>query len=93
MACLREDSGVRVEVLVLSCRAFSRRIEHRLVERLLARFESREARFEFTSTPRNGPLRDFLAGLLGRAPESPTRLQREDFLAKCPPLYHEVRES
>ncbi len=92
MAGLRGATGVKVEVFVLSCRAFSRRIEHRLVERLLARFEAPEIAFDFASTRCNGPVRDFLAGLLGRAPESPASLRREDFLAKRPQLYHDVKE-
>jgi len=90
---MRDGGGVHLEVFVLSCRAFSRRIEYRLLERLLARFEAQEIAFDFVLTPRNGPVRNFLAGLLGRAPEPPVWLRREDVLAKCPPLYHEVQES
>ncbi len=93
LAGRRDESGVCVDAFVLSCRAFSRRIEHRCLERLFARFAAREIAFDFTPTPRNGPLRDFLAGLLGRAPASPARLRLEDFAARCPPLHQEVKES
>jgi len=93
VAGLRGKSRVQVETFVVSCRAFSRRIEHCLLERLLARFDAPEVAFDFAATPRNGPARDFLAGLLGHAPGSPALLRREEFLAKRPPLYHEVRES
>jgi FkbH-like protein len=89
----RDESGVQVEVFVLSCRAFSRRIEHRCLERLFAGFDAQQIALDFAPTPRNGPARDFLAGLLGRAPESPARLRLEDFAARCPPLHHEVKES
>ncbi len=93
LAGCRDEAGVQVEAFVLSCRAFSRRIEHRCLERLFAHFDVPEIAFDFAPTPRNGPLRDFLAELLGRAPESPTRLRREDFAARCPPLYQSVRET
>ena len=93
MAGRRDENGVQVDVFVLSCRAFSRRIEHRCLERLFARFDAQQIAFDFAPTPRNGPVRDFLAALLGRAPESPARLRLEDFAARCPPLHHEVEES
>jgi FkbH-like protein len=55
-----------LEVLhwVLSCRAFSRFIEHHMLQRVLALAERRTVRLAYRETPRNSPLREFL-GTLG----------------------------
>jgi FkbH-like protein len=90
----REDGArLDLETFVLSCRAFSRRIEHRCIERLFARFDAREVVLDFTPTPRNGPLRDFFGRLLGRPVEPGARLSREDFAARCPRLFDHVEET
>ena len=62
--------GTRLSVStwVMSCRAFSRHIEHRCLAELLARFRPEEVRFSYQQTERNGPLRDFLSRLLGSPP-------------------------
>jgi predicted enzyme involved in methoxymalonyl-ACP biosynthesis len=78
---------------VQSCRAFSRRIEHRCLEILFERFGAHEADFAFQPTPRNGPLRDFFAGLLGGAdPGNGLRISRAAFVEACPQLYHRIKE-
>jgi predicted enzyme involved in methoxymalonyl-ACP biosynthesis len=75
----------------MSCRAFSRRIEHRCVAQLFQRFDAEHITFDFMPTAKNGPMRDFLAGLLD-APASPNaNLNRESFAAKCPKLYQRVK--
>lgn len=53
---------------VMSCRAFSRRIEHRCLAELLARFDPDEVEFNYQQTERNGPLRDFLGEFLDSPP-------------------------
>jgi hypothetical protein len=54
---------------------------------LFQRFEVQEINFNFISTPKNGPARDFLSALVG---EPATALTREAFTAKCPKLYQKV---
>ena len=76
----------------MSCRAFGRRIEHRCLEQLFARFGVAEIALDFQRTERNGPLQEFLAEFLGAAPEQPFTLSREAFADKCPPLFHTVKE-
>jgi predicted enzyme involved in methoxymalonyl-ACP biosynthesis len=76
----------------MSCRAFSRRIEHQCLELLFDRFGVSEIAFEFEATPRNGPLRDFFAGLLGRPPEEGLRLTRAQFEANRPAFYFQIKE-
>ncbi len=63
-----QGQSIFVDNWVMSCRAFSRRIEHRTLEELMRRFKAHEIALAFEPTVRNGPLQDFLQGLLGAAP-------------------------
>ena len=75
---------------VMSCRAFSRRIEHQCLKYLFEKFEADEIQFDYTATPRNGPLQEFFRDLLGRAPAAGLRLSKEEFLKNTPQLFHNV---
>lgn len=77
---------------VMSCRAFARRIEHQCVRALFDKFEADSMVLQFTPTPRNGPIRDFLQSVIGTIPGEPSAVTREQFQAACPPLYHQVVE-
>jgi FkbH-like protein len=81
-----------VGVWVMSCRAFARRIEHQCLKALFSRLGVSEIRFAFQPTPKNGPIQEFFAGILGWKPEGPFSIVRARFEAKCPPLYHRVNE-
>jgi FkbH-like protein len=81
-----------VDIWVMSCRAFARRIEHQTLKMLFETTGADEIEFRFTSTAKNGPLREFFATLLDCEPPADFRLDRSQFEKKCPPLYHEVRE-
>jgi len=83
-----DGSRAVVETWVMSCRAFSRRIEHQCVKALFERFDVRQVSFAFTETPRNRPMARFLASLHGGAPGAP--LSAEAFHAACPRLFHRV---
>ena len=74
----------------MSCRAFSRRIEHQCLKYLFETLDADEIVFDYQVTPRNGPLQEFLAGLLGKPAESGVVLSRGQFAAKVPPLFHRV---
>ncbi len=87
----RRGSTLAIESWVMSCRAFSRRIEYRCLEALFERFGVEWVEFAFEATPRNGPTQEFLATLLGRTPESGVLLSRSQFRARCPALYHKVQ--
>jgi FkbH-like protein len=82
-----------IEHWVMSCRAFSRRIEHTCLLRLFEKFQAEEASFEFVATPRNGPLQEFFSGLLGTACESRFSISKRQLLEKCPPIYLELKET
>lgn len=83
-----KESGeaVRLESWVMSCRAFSRRIEHQILQQLFERLQARQIQFAFTETAKNVPTRDFLKSILGDEPV----LTRVAFEQKCPRLYHKI---
>lgn len=83
---------LHLDCWVMSCRAFARRIEHQMMKRLFESAGVNVIEAAFTPTSRNGPVQEFLTSLLGDTPTGVVRLHREQFDAKCPPLYHEVRE-
>ena len=89
----KNGSTILLDHWVMSCRAFSRRIEHGCLLHLFEKFRAEEAVFEFVSTPRNKPLQEFLIGLLGTASGPGLSVQKEQLLEKCPPVYFEVREA
>ena len=76
-----------VDVWVLSCRAFSRRIEHQCLRHLFDRFGASTLVFDLVETPQNGPLREFFAGM-----KTGPVVHRRAFEDCCPPLHHAVRE-
>jgi FkbH-like protein len=88
----KEDRVLRIGTWVMSCRAFSRRIEHQCLTQLFRRYRADEMIFEFKPTPKNGPIQDFLAGMLDAPATAEARLGRAAFEAKCPALYHEITE-
>jgi FkbH-like protein len=60
----RQNAGVVVVTSwVLSCRAFSRKIEHHMLDYLLHRRGATTIRLAFKPTERNGPLQEFLRSL------------------------------
>jgi len=88
-----QDRTLSVDTWVLSCRAFSRRIEHRCLEHLFMKFDLEEVIFDFVGTPRNMPVRDFLRQACGRDPEPGLRLSRQQFLSGLPPLFSTTSET
>jgi FkbH-like protein len=88
-----DDGKTTVHHWVMSCRAFSRRIEHRCLWFLMERFDATEVLLRFQPTPRNGPLQEFLTALVGSPPSGDVVISRTFFEKNCPPLYHSVREN
>lgn len=88
-----EPRVLRVEHWVLSCRAFSRRIEDHMLRFLFATLDCDEVRLMYRTTERNKPLQDFL-GRLGIRPaaEGPVRVARDELERAIGRLPHrEVR--
>ena len=87
-------AGDRVEIAswVMSCRAFSRRIEYQCLKFLFEHFHAAEVVLEYQATPRNTPLTGFFAAILDETPAPGATISREAFLARVPALYHRVEE-
>lgn len=79
------------ECWVMSCRAFSRRIEYACLSFLFERMKVDEIVFQYEPTDRNSYLREFLGKLFAEEPSGNCTLSKEAFLERCPDLFHEVR--
>jgi FkbH-like protein len=86
------EKKLHVAAWVMSCRAFSRRIEHHSLKRLFEKFDADEAVFDFQPTERNGPTQDFFLELVGDPPQPGLKISRASFQEKAPPLFHRVEE-
>jgi FkbH-like protein len=83
---------VEVSTWVMSCRAFSRRIEFHCLQFIFDRFNASEIVFDLQATDRNGVIVDFLGQLLEEPGESNPRLAKASFLTKAPELPHQIEE-
>lgn len=88
-----QERKLHIAAWVMSCRAFSRRIEHHSLKRLFEKFDADEAVFDFQSTERNGPTQDFFLEITGEPPRPGLKISHTSFLEKAPPLFHHVEES
>ena len=94
-----EGKSLTVDTWVMSCRAFTRRVEHKCLDLLFQRFQADEIVLDFLETPRNQPVREFIRGLAdgggihNGGQGAPVRLIKGAFLEKCPQLYHRATES
>lgn len=88
-----DRAGLAIDSWVMSCRAFSRRVEHHCLHYLFEKFAVEEITAAYRSTDCNAPLGEFLRSLLGESPEDPVRLMLETFSVRTPALVHRVSES
>jgi len=91
--CQRE---VHLEDWVISCRAFSRRVEYRCLASLFERFKKDAVRIAFRPTPRNGPAQDLLRKFFNGLPSDggdSLVLTCVDFEKLRPKLYDQVRDA
>jgi FkbH-like protein len=84
------DSRLYIDTWVMSCRAFSRRIEFAVLAELLRRYTPSEVVLDLGVTSRNGPLRAFVKSLTGAEPTGACVTSRERCDAACPRLYHRL---
>ena len=87
-------AGDRLEVTswVLSCRAFSRKIEHHMLDFVFRQRSPAAIRFAFRATERNQPLRQYLKSIgLEENGGGEMPLSRERFYGQLDGLPHEVR--
>jgi FkbH-like protein len=83
---------VRVDFWVMSCRAFSRRIEHLTLKQIFDKFAAEEVTFDYQPTPRNAPLQEFFTDLLGASPHGRCSLSLAGFSNKSFDLFQRVEE-
>jgi FkbH-like protein len=91
LGCKLPDGTLRINAWVMSCRAFSRRIEYQCVAYLFQKFGAECIVLDWIQTPRNGPLCVFLASFGALKPQF--HLTREQFDASCPSLTHSIEET
>ncbi len=92
MLCRVEGKRLILESWVMSCRAFSRRIEFHCLEYLYERFGVEEIVFQVMKTDRNGPLVEFLQGLTEATVEQPLSLSKTVFFSRAPERPHHSTE-
>jgi FkbH-like protein len=81
---------VSLDSWVMSCRAFSRRIEYQCLRHLFDALDADEAKFNYEATSRNTPLQQFLRDLFRDEPVPDCAITRERFAACAPALFHRV---
>ncbi len=89
----KDGDVLEVETWVMSCRAFSRRIEHECMKMLFQRFDVSNLWFHFAATAKNATLREFFGSIIGAAPDKRFKVTESQFLACCPALYHGVEQT
>lgn len=80
----RRGPAATITSWAMSCRAFSRRIEHATMANLFERLDVETISLEFAATDRNGPMREFLASL--GIVEDSLAISRSGFDSRCPRL-------
>jgi FkbH-like protein len=88
-----EGKRLAIGTWVMSCRAFSRRIEYQSLFQIFRKFSPSEIVFEYRATGKNAPIQAFLTQVLEQPPAPDIRLTFDQFEARRPKLYHKVIES
>ena len=86
-----QGKAAAIDSWVMSCRAFSRRIEHQCLNWLFETFDLQEITFAYQPTDRNKPIQDFLSAMTTSPLTTDVRISRVDFSEKCPPLFHHAK--
>lgn len=83
--------GVQIDGWVLSCRAFSRRVEHAMLQAVFDLLDADRVSLAYRKTSRNGPVGSFLSSIGLEASDGLVAVSRSDFLGRCPVLTHRRR--
>jgi predicted enzyme involved in methoxymalonyl-ACP biosynthesis len=87
-----EGKTLNVDSWVMSCRAFSRRIEHQCLNFLFTKFQMEEIVFDYQATSRNGPFREFLGQFVDPPSSGSIKVLKAAFFERTPNLFHSVQE-
>lgn len=88
----RANENLFIKNWVMSCRAFSRRIEHQCIQFLFDKFGVVEITFDIRVTGRNAPMIDFLQQLANGPLQRNLTVARSSFFQKAPKMPHIMRE-
>ena len=86
-----QGTAARINYWVMSCRAFSRRIEQQCLSWLFENFDLQEISFDYQPTDRNKPIQDFLSSITAAPLSGHVRVSRTSFFEKCPPMFHHTK--
>lgn len=89
----RNDDRFLVDVWVMSCRAFARRIEDRCLQHLFDTLGVGELAFDLRRTDKNVVLRDFLGRYVPAPADGTIFLTHERFRSLAPALFHRVTKA
>jgi len=81
----------KINYWVMSCRAFSRRIEQQCLNWLFEEFDLQEIHLDYQQTERNKPIHDFLSSVTATPLDNDARISRARFFEKCPSLFHQIK--
>jgi len=87
----RQGAVATINYWVMSCRAFSRRIEQQSLRWLFEEFRLQEIHFDYQQTERNQPIYDFLCSIGGAPRAGEASISMASFFEKCPPLFHQIK--
>jgi FkbH-like protein len=88
-----EGQTIRIHSWVMSCRAFSRRIEFHCLQYIFEKFAASEIVFDIQETGRNAVVIDFVHQLAEEVDGPKPRLTKTSFLRKAPKLPHQIEEA
>ncbi len=91
LGCMRGDN-ILVDSWVLSCRAFSHRIEFACLSVLFELCAARHVCLRWKSTERNSYLQEFLRQLAGKKVDNELFIDRDQFLQNCPALPYKITQ-
>ena len=95
-ALLGHKSGeaLSIDAWVLSCRAFSRQVEHHTLRSVFGRMNVPSVTLAYSRTDRNEPVRRFLAGFVeGGVNDGHQLVSVAEFDRRCPTLHGRVMET
>lgn len=85
-------TDLAIDHWVMSCRAFSRRIEHGCLQHVMQKFGAARAAFDYVKTQRNQPVQDFLTELTGETGAERYLITKQQLMERCPAVYFEIQE-
>jgi FkbH-like protein len=90
---LLTEKTLRISHWVMSCRAFSRMLEHHTIDALLRISGAESLELDYQATERNGPVREFL-NATGILPDGGGvyRMAKTAFRQSAPPMPHVVKD-